>query len=483
MKVMIAGLATETNTFSPIPTGMHAFQEGFFDRESTKRAPGFFSAPLHEWNRLAQERGWEVIESLCTFAQPGGVTTRSTYETLRDEILDDLKRAAPDILLLSLHGAMIAEGYEDCEGDILKKARDILGESGVIGVEIDLHTHLTDDMMQAADIIVAFKEYPHIDTAERAVEVFELAAATAEGSIKPVMRDFDCQMVAMYQTPREPMKSFVADMQAREGQHTILSLSLIHGFPWGDCARVGTRMLAISDGDVEAADQTAAEFGQRLQSLRDYFKADWPDIPEALNYASRSEKFPVVLADFADNAGAGAPADSTFVLKEVLRLGLKDVGIAIFWDPGAVMMAREAGIGALLRVRLGGKVDVASGQPIDITVTVRNIQEYMTQPLGAANIKMGTGVWLEMDGVHMIVSDHRTQAFHPDCFEKLGLDIDTLKIVVVKSSQHFYAGFAPRASEVVYIKGAGAVTPNYASIPYKLKSTAYWPRDDIGFET
>ncbi|MEM7519804.1 MAG: M81 family metallopeptidase [Pseudomonadota bacterium] len=481
MKVLIAGLATETNSFSPIPTGRLAFEDSFVSRTPTQEPPNLFSAPLHVWRAMAEARGWEVVESLGAFAQPAGTTIRATYEAFRDEILRDVKKAQPDILLLSMHGAMIAEGYDDCEGDLLTRARAILGEGGVIGLEIDPHNHLTDEMLGAADIIVCYKEYPHTDSPDRAREVFALAADTAEGKIKPVMRDYDCRMIAMYHTTRAPMRGFVDEMTAEEGKEGVLSVSLSHGFPWGDCPRVGTRMLVIADGDAALAEGTAKAFGEKLWGLRDQLLPDWPGISAALDHAAQAPQTPVVLADFADNAGGGAPADSTFVLTEVLARKMREVAIGIYWDPMLVRMCQDVGVGGTMQVRIGGKVDVTSGVPVDLRVQVRGIREGMHQMMGETKMPMGTGVWLEAEGVHLILSDKRTQAFHPNGFTDLGLDLSKMRSIVVKSSQHFYAGFAPIAAEVLYINGPGAITPDYARIPYTKRAGRYWPRVEDPF--
>ena len=481
MKLLMAGLATETNSFSPIPTGQLAFEDSYVSRSATGEEPNLFSAPLHEWKRMAGDKGYEVHESLCAFAQPAGPTVRRAYEDYRDEILTDIEKVKPDILLLSLHGAMIADGYDDCEGDLLQRARSVTGPDTVIGVEIDPHSHLTDEMMSAADLIIAYKEYPHTDSPDRARELFDLAASTAEGKIQPVMRDYDCRMIAMYHTSRAPMRGFVDEMIAQEGRDGVLSLSLCHGFPWGDCPRVGTRMLAITDGDAALADATAQTLGQKLWLLRDQIRVTWPSIPEALDHAAKARATPVVLADFADNAGGGAPADSTFVLQEVLQRGDRDIALGIFWDPVLVRMCRDVEVGSQLRVRLGGKVDVTSGAPVDLTVTLRGRKDEMHQMMGETRMRMGNGIWLEADGVHLILSDKRTQAFHPMAFTDLGLDLTNLQTVVVKSSQHFYAGFAPIAAEVVYIAGPGAITPDYANIPFTKRDGNYWPKIENPF--
>jgi len=484
MKLFIAGLATETNTFSPIPTGGASFEQVMVAHgDATRQPANLFSAPLHVWRRRGEEQQMQVVESLSAFAQPAGPTLRNTYEAYRDEILGDLKAALPvDIALFSMHGAMIAEGYDDCEGDLLKRARALVGPDAVIGLEIDPHSHLTDDMLQSANLVLCYKEYPHTDVPDRAEELFSLALETTRGTIKPVMRDYDCRMTGSYHTPRQPMRAFVDAMMAAEGKDGVLSLSLAHGFPWGDCARVGTRMLAIVDGDDAKAQAIAEAYGRRLWDMREDLRTRYPTIAEALDMAEAEATGPIVLADTADNAGGGAPSDATFFLKQVLARGLRDVAMGIFWDPVVVGMCTEAGEGARMAIRLGGKVGPMSGDPIDLKVTVRKCASGGVQHLGDGAMPLGNIVWLEADGLHLLVNDRRTQAFHPEAFTDLGIDLSAMKIVIVKSSQHFYAGFAPIATRVIYVATPGAITPDFENIVYEKRDGNFWPKVDNPFQ-
>lgn len=482
MKLLIAGLATETNTYSPIPTGLNSFREGILSRSATQMTGDLFTAPLHEWRRMAEERGWDVFESLAAAAQPAGLTVRKVYEGFRDEILDDLRKENPDIFLISMHGAMVADGYDDCEGDLLTRAREILGPDAIIGLEIDPHNHLTEAMLSAATLIIMYKEYPHIDSAARARDLFALAADAAEGKTHPVMRDYDCRMMLMFPTLEDgPAKEFVSEMKKSEGKDGILSLSLSHSFPYGDTARTGMRMLAIADGDADKAQAYASKFGQKLWDIRNAVRKPFPSIATTLDKVQASNKTRFVLADYADNAGGGAPADSTFVLQEVIARGMKDVALGIFWDPVLVSMCQDAGEGANLRVRLGGKVCKASGDPLDLTVQVRSIREDMSQILGEAYMPMGTGVWLESDGLHLVLSSLRTQCFHPSAFTELGVDLSSMKAIVVKSSNHFYDGFAPIASEVIHMGTPGTLPADLSMIEYTKRDGNFWPRVENPF--
>ena len=193
MKVFAGGIATETNTFSPMPTGMRDFSvirpEDEPQRENIAPA-------IDQFKLQAQERDWEYVFGLYASAQPAGNTTRATYETLRDELLDRLQAALPvDIVLLALHGAMVADGYDDCETDIIDRVRQVVGLDVKIGVELDLHCDVTQAMIDTADAIVIYKEYPHIDIARRAADLFRLMADAAEGKTDPTMALFDCRMM------------------------------------------------------------------------------------------------------------------------------------------------------------------------------------------------------------------------------------------------------------------------------------------------
>ena len=214
MKLFIASLSTETNSFSPLPTGRLSFEEGAISREASRGPVQYWSAPMKIWRDAAEAKGWDVAESLTAHAQPAGPTVRQVYEEFRDEILADLEAALPvDAILLSLHGAMIADGYDDCEGDLISHCRRIAGPKAVIGGLLDPHCHLTEAMLEDATLLVAYKEYPHVDIPERARDLFRLTADAAEAKTTPVMRDYDCHMICAMHTPYEPMRGFV-DMLA-----------------------------------------------------------------------------------------------------------------------------------------------------------------------------------------------------------------------------------------------------------------------------
>ena len=479
MKTFIACLGTETNTFSPIPTGEQTFAETMLHRgDATRHAVSLHSGPLHVWRQMTEARQGVVVESLAAFAQPAGITVRTVYEGFRDEILDDLKAALPvDLVLINMHGAMVADGYDDCEGDLLERIRAVVGPVVAVGAELDLHCHITEAMVANATAIITYKEYPHVDPQERAAELFELCAAAAAGRTRPVMATHPLHMINSYRTPIEPMRSFVRRMQQLEGKDGVLSVSMGHGFPYGDVAEVGAKLLVVTDGDPDKAAALAATLGREVWEMRDRIASPRLSIDAALDQALATAGGPVVLADVADNAGGGAPSDATFVLTSILARGITNLANGIYWDPVAVRFCIEAGEGATFDLRIGGKCGPSSGDPLDLRVTVKKIAQSAKQTFGPSTNRLGDVVWVQAEGaIDLVLNNVRTQVFHPDAFTQLGLDLAAKKLVVVKSTQHFYAGFAPIAAAIYYVGGPGALTSDYGAIPYTKRRTPYWPR-------
>jgi microcystin degradation protein MlrC len=422
MKIFFATLSTETNTFSPIPTGHAAFTTvGYYRRDASLAPPVHGNIASIEWRKLAEADGHAVVDSVCAFAQPAGTTLRRVYEGLLADLLADLAAAMPvDVVLLKMHGAMVADGYDDCEGDTLARVRAIVGRDAVVGIELDLHCHLTELMREQADVIITYKEYPHVDVAARARELYAICIAAKEGRVRPVIAYYDCRMIMMWRTPVEPMAGFVRRMQALEGKDGILSVSFGHGFPWGDVADVGARIVVVADGDAAKAARVAEELGREVWRLRHEAWTAHDTIDAAIDAALAAPAGPIVLADVADNAGGGAPSDSTPLLRRLVERGVTGVASGCYWDPMAVRFCFEAGVGACFDLRIGGKCGVASGLPIDLTVTVRALAEHHSQGgLAGGRADLGASAWVEADGIHLILNSERCQVFHPDAFTGL----------------------------------------------------------------
>lgn len=478
MRVFSGSLATETNTFGPMPTGLASFHDrGYFAAGQHPDHMTFFSGPLWAARLRGRKEGWTLHEGMVAGAQPSGITTRHAYETLREELLADLRRAMPvDIVLLGLHGAMVADGYDDCEGDLLQRVRALVGPDVVVGAELDPHNHLTPAMTSSADVLVCFKEYPHTDVLERAVELVDLCAATAQKKIRPVAAVVACDMITLVHTSRQPARGFVDRMQALEGKDGILSVSLTHGFPWGDVPEMGTKVLVYADGDASKAQQLARQLADELIAMREQLSPVSPGIDAALDEALAFDGGPVVLADGADNPGGGAASDSTFILRRMVERGITHAAIGPLWDPIAVRIASEAGEGARLRLRIGGKVSELSGEPVDLEVTVKALRDDLVQTgLSNTPTSMGASALVEADGIEILLCTLRNQAMGNDLFTRAGCDLAGKKIVVVKSSQHFHASYSQVAKHIIYADAPGSVARDLNTLPFRKVRRPLWP--------
>lgn len=478
MRVFSAGLATETNTFAPMPTGLSSYQDReYYPAGTHPTHVTSYGAPLWVARERAQSEGWQLHEGVVASAQPGGTTTRHAYETLREELLTDLRRAMPvDMVLLGLHGAMVADGYDDCEGDILARVREIVGSEVVVGAELDPHAHMSQAMVDHADVLVLFKEYPHTDILERAYELVDLCVATHERRIKPVAAMVDCEMVVPMHTTRDPARSFVARMQALEGRDGILSVSVAQGFATGDVPDMGTKVLVYADGNATKAEKLARQLADEVIGMREQLMVNYLDIDVALDQAAALPEGPVVLADRADNPGSGAAGDSTFILRRMLDRGIQNAALGPLWDPVAARIAFEAGVGSTLMLRLGGKVSALSGDPIDVLCTVKAVRAEMTMTgLAGTPVPLGDSVLVDAQGIDIVLISLRNQAMNIDLFTQLGCDLTQKHIVVVKSAQHFYASYSKVAKHVLYVGAPGSATPDWKSLVYKKIKLPKWP--------
>jgi microcystin degradation protein MlrC len=331
-------------------------------------------------------------------------------------------------------------------------------------------------MLAHTDVLVCFKEYPHTDVLERAQELMELCRKKVHGEAQPVASIVDCQMIAVLHTSRNPVRGFIDRIQALEGREGILSISIIHGFPWGDVADMGTKVLVYSDGNQKNADSVALTLANELTRMRDQLRLQYLSVDAALEEALAYNSKPVVLADSADNAGGGAPGDSTFILRRVLERGHDSVAIGPLYDPMAVRLAFEAGVGARLPMRIGGKVGPVSGDPVDAMCTVKALQRTMMMSgLAGTTTPLGDCALIDVGGVEVVLISIRCQGLDIDLFTQLGCNPANKGIVVVKSSQHFYASFSKIASKIFYVDSPGALCTDFSLLPYKNIQRPKWP--------
>ena len=485
-RIFTAALATETNTFSPIVIDRKGFEDSLYAPPGQHPAtPTLCTAPIPVGRRVCAEKGWALIEGTAAWADPAGLVARGTYEGLRDEILGQLQAALPvDAVVMGLHGAMVAQGYIDPEGDLLARIRAIVGPDVLVCAELDPHSHLTAKRVAAADFFVVFKEFPHTDFVERAEDLWRIVVDTLEGRVRPVMSVFDCRMIDVFPTSREPMRGFVDRMfQIERDDPKVLSLSAIHGFMAGDVPEMGTRMIAVTDGNAAHGAALAERLGRELFANRGRHMMPHLDEAEAVARAMAAAKGPVVIADMWDNPGGGTAGDATVVLKELLARGATGVAVGTIWDPIAVQLCFAAGEGAEMLLRFGAKSAPLTGEPADALVRVVKLSADAEMRFGESLVPFGPAARIallddrgEPRGIEVILNTVRAQSYDPSLFTALGIDPLAQKILVIKSTNHFYAAFQPIAAEILYCS-AGRPYPNDpATNPYRLVRKDIWPR-------
>ncbi len=481
MRIFATTIATETNTFSPLPTSMDAYREGVFYRpgEHPNDAPRMCTAPLFVGRQRAAAEGFTLVEGSCFAASPAGTTNRADYEAMRDEVLEQLRAALPlDGVLLGLHGAMVAHGYDDVEGDIARRVRAIVGPDCVVGMELDPHCHLTLERVRHCDIIILYKEFPHTDVVDRAEDLLTLVLATIRKQVRPVMSMYDCRQIGSYPTTLPLMRAFVDRMMAMEGKDGILSISIGHCFPYADVAELGGRILVVVDGDKAKADRLATTIGEEFVSMRGRTAPPYLEIDQGITAALAANAHPVVMADPADNAGGGAPSDNTSILRRLIERDVDGAALGPIWDPIAVRLCFDAGIGASIPLRFGGKIGPASGAPVDAMVTVTGLKRDCWQTFGPTQSPLGDCAAIKVGGVEVVLISNRTQALGLELFRNVGIEPTERRMLVVKSTNHFMAAFGPIAKQVLYIDADGPIPRDYRKIPYTKVQRPIWPLDD-----
>jgi microcystin degradation protein MlrC len=474
MRFFIASLATETNSFSPIPSGSLAFSLDEVRRARAGEIEPRSSEMLSVYRKLCEADGHEITHSIAAGAAPGAPAVRAVYEELRDMILADLRAAGQiDIIMLALHGSMIAQGYDDCEGDLLRRVREVV-PTAIVGVGLDPHCSLTKDMVAGADLITIMREYPHTDFAARAEDLYRLCLRVARGEIAPVAATFDCRMTGFFPTTDAPMRQIVEAFRDCAKGARVITAEFVHGFPWGDVPDMGARVLVYTNADPKLAVSEAERLARLVYEQRRALEPDFPSLETALDRAASLDGL-TVLGDFADNPGGGAPGDSSYALRALLDRGWDNIAIGAFHDPEAARLCCDAGPGATIRLRLGGKLGPESGDPVDLEAEILATSEEHGCTAFGMHAPFGRSAAIRAHGIDILVVTTRAQLYGIDGFTDLGISVEDKRLVIVKSSNHYAASFAPLADRLWHVATPGAMSLDFASIPYQRLDRPMFP--------
>ncbi|MDQ7842053.1 MAG: M81 family metallopeptidase [bacterium] len=471
-RIAIGEISHETNTFCP-PTTLEMFQKYLWARgeEITQRFRDTrtFLCGMQE---AAERLGAVPVPTFAASTNPWGIITREAYDAMLSELLGGIRQAMPlDGVCLALHGAGVAEGISDLESAVLEAVREVVGPQMPIAVTLDLHGNTTPRMAELATGLFSVHEYPHTDMYERGQDAVEFLVRVLRREIHPVTV---VEVLPLLAAPApaglEPVRSINALCHRWEAEPGMIACALMHGFPYSDIPEAGVTVVAVAERDPELARRAARAVAQETWARREEFVRHYPLPAEAVAEALAADRTPVVINETSDNPGGGAPGDGTHLLRAMLEACVAESAFGMLYDPEVAEAAHQAGVGATLRVRLGGRHDRLHGDPLDLEAYVKSLADgkYMLTALArGVQADYGKTARLTCGGLDVIVASRRGQVLDPGPFLLHGIDVRNCRIVGLKSSAHFRAGYEELAARIITTDPPGLCSSNLAHFAFQ----------------
>ena len=484
-RIVLGTFSHETNVLSNIKTDLSEFRKRhLFNGDEIP--PHFRGTKTAAGGLIdgCEKNGFEFVETVHASATPSGTITEEAYEYILGGILDGIKAAKPfDGVALHLHGAAVAEGHDDVEGDVLGEVRKLIGRKPLVA-SFDLHANYTEKMVKEADILVGYDTYPHVDEYERAVESIDLLAKIMEGKLKPTRVLCQPPMLPALQaqfTGRYPMTKLIEEAHRMEQMPGVEAVTVAAGFPWSDIKEAGMSFIVITNDDQKLAEALAQELSDLAWSIRRDFLVKPMPVRDALKRVKAAREGPIVLADIGDNPGGGTPCDGTLVLEAVLDEGLKGGVFGVIWDPAAASKAAKAGPGKEIEVSLGGHTDRLHGKPLKLKALVKSVSDgkwIVKGPMGTGSeTDMGLTAVLRVADNDLIVTSLRLQPLDLELYRSQGIEPTDAKFIVVKSSVHYRASHEHIAKEIIELDTPGLTSPRLAGFKFKKIRRPIFPLD------
>jgi microcystin degradation protein MlrC len=483
LRIAIASMLQESNTFSPVRTRYEDFSP-VFGRDAFLRHEGKLTEMGGFIDVLKKARA-EILPVCAAWAITANRLVRPDFERLAGEFERNLRRTKPDALLLAMHGAQTAEGEDDVEGSMLERARAILGSGTPIVMTLDLHANITRRMIELASGIAGYHTYPHIDMFETGQKAARIMLRILKGGVRPQMAYRKLPLILQpenSQTLRGPMHKLIAAAQGMEASGKAEAVSIFPVQPWMDIAEMGCAVVSVTNNDAEAAQRQADTLARRLWNDKSAFEVTLTPVPEAIAAALKMRGGPVVLAESSDSTGSGSPGDSTGVLKHLIRAPLTGPAAIFLVDPDAVAAAINAGIGSTVSMKVGGAFDKKHSKPVKVTGRVKLISDgrWIARARGyntGITTCMGRTIVLEAGQVLILIAERSAMTVDPELFRSHGIDPAYCKIVVVKSPNGFRAAYEPIARAIFVVDTPGVSTANLRTIPFKRVPRPIYPLD------
>ena len=494
MKFVIAMMRHETNTFSPLPTMLEDFCQGTrpdgpdYGMDAANSYRGTDNA-IGVYIDMAEKMGAETDVAIAAYASPSGPVDDAAYEHMCAKICDAVARGC-DAVLLDLHGAMVTKTHDDGEGELLRRIRQIAPDIP-IALALDFHTNFSAVMAENATVITGYRTYPHIDIGETGERAMRTLLRAINGEVDPVICWKVLPMLTHLncQTPsREPMKSIMVRAIQAEADGEILNASVFGGFPLADIPHVGLASVIVADRNSPNGPALCEELSDMAWQRREDFVYESGTLSEAIAEAKAYTDGPVLMADHGENVGAGGMTDVMDSLEAVLNARFEDMVVGPVWDPAVVKQLQAAGIGADVTVDLGGKTDMPAlnrkGRPLRLSGKVTNLSDgtyTITGPMMTGmKATIGDSAVLELPGnVEIVICSTRLEPYDIGPFTQAGIDPASKRYILLKSRQHFRAGFEDLARHIVMVPGGGVCSSDYAQFDFKNIPRPIYPLDNI----
>jgi microcystin degradation protein MlrC len=489
-RVAVGGILHETHSFAPLRTDLEAFaRQAIYEGEALlsnlRGSSGAMGGVLEGLARA----GYRPIPLLFAAAMPAGLVTQEAYETLLNRLLARLREAMPvQGVLLALHGAMVAEGEDDCEGDILHRVRSLVGPECPIVSILDMHGNLSPAMVAAADVLVAYDQNPHLDAFARGLEGAAILQRRLERGLRPVSAQVRLSLLLSALTTwteQPPLRLVHQRAQVLEQHPRVVNISVLGGYAYADTPFSGASILVTTDGDRELARATAQELAEIAWAHRAAATYKGMPVAEAVQRALRAPRGPVILADVGDNIGGGSPGDGTILLRGLLEAGAQNAVVTLA-DPEAVARAWQAGVGATVEMPVGGKGDRWHGEPVWLRGEVERLTDgrYINEgtdhfaSLYGREVQMGRCAVLRGEGVRLLLTERKTPPGDLAQLRSQGIVPEAQKIIVVKSAVAFRGAYGPIASEILEVDTPGLCSADLSRFPYRKLTRPIFPLDE-----
>ena len=491
MKVVIARLNHETNTFSPLPTPLAAFGAGdprgpAFGADAYTAGKGSATA-MGAFIDFAESRHCTMVTPLFAMANPSGPVDAAAYRVMCDAIVAAVAEGC-DAIMLDLHGAMVVEGGIDGEGELLEKVRAVAPHTPLT-LALDLHGNVSDRMVRHADIVVGFKTYPHVDMYDTGARAARLLFNMLDGKIKPVVAIARPGVLAQTLCQNTEIPGAMRDgVEFAHGleRHGALAATVFGGFYLADIADAGMSVVVVADRDTQQATRWAEDCSALLRSRKSEFIFQQTPLAESVARAHAVQRGLTLLLDHGDNCMSGGTCDTMDVLDECLRQGLTRIGVGPVCDPQAVAQLIAAGAGATVTIELGNKVPMpAIGKgtrtPLRLTGQVRTIGdgEYtISGPIyTGTRCYMGRTVLFDTGAARIVVTEQTQEPWDLGVFTCAGLDPEHQRYLILKSRMYYRPVFAPLAATIIECASAGVCSSDFSLFDYRHLRRPIYPLD------